>query len=101
MLYVSQPPDATKNIARSAEYGTKQKQSEFETSAKKILGFERFLSKIRDMEKNCLLKVLLNLCFDLILVSLRANLWPKPREVKKLKSVSALQPSVFVKSDVK
>ncbi len=30
-------------------------QSNFERNAKKILGFERFLSQIRDIEKNCLL----------------------------------------------
>ncbi len=33
----------------------KLKQSNFERNAKKILGFERFLSQIRDIEKNCLL----------------------------------------------
>ena len=32
-----------------------EKQGKFERSAKTILGFERFLSKLRDMEKNCLL----------------------------------------------
>ena len=33
------------------KHGIKQKQSEFERNAKKILGFERFWSKIREIEK--------------------------------------------------
>ena len=55
MFYVSQSSDATKNVAQSVNYEIKQKRSEFERNAKKILGFERFLSKIHDIEKNCLL----------------------------------------------
>ena len=55
VLYVSQPSDAAKNVAQSINYEIKQKQSEFVRNAKKILGFERFLSKIRDIEKNYLL----------------------------------------------
>ena len=55
MLYVSQSPDATKNVAQSINYKVKPKQSEFDRYAKKILGFERFLSKIRDIQKSCLL----------------------------------------------
>ena len=48
MFYVSQPSDATKNVAPSINYDIKQKQSEFERNVKKILDFERFLSKIRE-----------------------------------------------------
>ena len=59
-LYVSQPADETKNVAQLMNYEIKQKQSEFEMNAKKILGFECLLSKIRDIEKNCLLMVLLS-----------------------------------------
>ena len=55
--YVSQPPDANKNVAQSADYERKQKQSGFERNAKTILGFERFLSKIGDNEKNCQLMI--------------------------------------------
>ena len=55
MFYVSQPLDATKNVAQSINYKIKLKQSEFKWYAKKILGFERFSSKIRDIENNCLL----------------------------------------------
>ena len=51
LLYISQPSDATKNVRHSADYEITQKQSEFERNAKKILGFERFLSKVRDMAK--------------------------------------------------
>ena len=58
MLYVSQPSDATKNVAQSINYKIKLKQSEFKWYAKKILGFVRFVSKIRDVEKNGLLTVL-------------------------------------------
>ena len=55
MFYVSQPSDATKKVAHSINYEIKQKQRKFERNAKKILGFERLLSKIRDIEINCLL----------------------------------------------
>ena len=57
VLYVSQSTDVyvTKTVAQSINYKVKQKQSEFKRNAKKILDFERFLSKIRDIEKNCLL----------------------------------------------
>ena len=47
--------NATKNVAQSVNYKIEQKKSEFERNTKKIYGFERFLSKIRDIEKNCLL----------------------------------------------
>ena len=43
--FVSQPSDATKNVAQSINYEIKLKQSEFERNSKKILGFERVLSK--------------------------------------------------------
>ena len=49
---VSQPSDPTRNVAQSVNYKIKQKQGDFEWNAKKILGFQRFLSKIRDIEKN-------------------------------------------------
>ena len=55
MLFVSQPSDATKNVTQSINYKVKLKQSEFKWYAKKILGFEHLLSKIRDIEENCLL----------------------------------------------
>ena len=58
MLFVSQPSNATKNVAQSINYKVKLKQSEFKWYAKKILGFEHLLSKIRDIEKNCLLRIL-------------------------------------------
>ena len=54
---VSESSDATKNVTQSADNEIKQKQSEFERNAKKILGFKRFMSKISDMEKYCLLSV--------------------------------------------
>ena len=50
MVYVSQPLDATKNVTQSLNNKIKLKQS-FKLCAKKILGFERFLSKMRDIEK--------------------------------------------------
>ncbi len=50
--FVSQPSDTTKNILNCI---IKLKQSNFERNAKTILGFERFLSQIRDIEKNCFL----------------------------------------------
>ena len=53
--FVSQPSDTTKNAANCINKRIKLKQSNFERNAKKILGFERFLSQIRDIEKNCLL----------------------------------------------
>ena len=43
------------NVAQSMNYSLKLEQSGFKWHAKKILGFERFLSKIGDIEKNCLL----------------------------------------------
>ncbi len=55
MFYVSQSSDATKKVAHSINCEIKLKQRKFERNAKKILGFERFLSKIRDIEINCLL----------------------------------------------
>ena len=55
VLFVSQPSDATKNVGQSKTNKIKLKQSGFRWYAKKILGFERFLSKIRDIEKICLL----------------------------------------------
>ena len=51
MLYVSQTSDATKNVAQSIYHKINLKQSEFKWYAKKILGFELFWSKTRDMEK--------------------------------------------------
>ena len=51
MLYVSQPSNATKNVAQSINYKIKWKKSEFNWDAKEILGFERFFSKVRDLEK--------------------------------------------------
>ena len=59
MFYVSQPLDATKNVAQSINNKIKQKQSEFKRYAKKILGFERFLLKICDIEKKLPLKGIL------------------------------------------
>ena len=56
MLYVSQPSDATKYLAPSINYKIKLKQSEFKWYARKILGLERFLWKIRDIEKKLPLK---------------------------------------------
>ena len=35
--------------------GRQMQLKQFKRNAKKILGFERFLSKTRDMENNCLL----------------------------------------------
>ena len=70
MLYVSQPSDATKNVAQSINYKIKLKQSELKWYAKTILGFERFLSKIRDIEKNCPLILQLLYDFKLVLSSL-------------------------------
>ena len=55
VLCVSQPLGATKNVGQPIDYKIKPKQSGFKWYAKKISGFERFLSKIRDIEKNCLL----------------------------------------------
>ena len=49
------PLDAIKNAAQSINYKIKLKRSGFKWYAKKILGFERFLSKIHDIGKNCLL----------------------------------------------
>ena len=56
MFYVSQPSDATKNVAQSINYERKQKESELERSAKTILRFPRFLAKIRDIKKLPLVK---------------------------------------------
>ena len=39
--------DATKNLAQSINYEIKRKQSEFERLTQWILGFQRFLPKIR------------------------------------------------------
>ena len=52
-MFLMQPSDATKKVAHSINYEMKLKQRKFERNAKKILGFERFLSKIRDIEINC------------------------------------------------
>ena len=55
LFYVSQPADAFKKVANCINYRIKLKQSNFESNAKKILGFEHFSLQIRDIEKNCLL----------------------------------------------
>jgi hypothetical protein len=42
-------------VANCVNYTIKLKQSNFGRNAKTILGFEHFSSKIRSIEKNCLL----------------------------------------------
>ena len=42
---------ATKNVAQSINHKIELKQNEFKWHPNKILVFERFLSKIRDVEK--------------------------------------------------
>ena len=59
MLYVSQPLDATKNVAQPINYKIKLKQSGFKWYAENLLGFERFLSKIRDIEKITLIVIII------------------------------------------
>ena len=56
VLYVPQPLDATKNVTQSINYKIKLKQSDFKWYEKKILGFERLLPKISDIEKKLPLK---------------------------------------------
>ena len=46
--------DATKSVAQLRNYEIKQKQSKFERKAKKTLGFEHFLPKIRKAKKSSL-----------------------------------------------
>ncbi len=43
--FVSQLSDTTKNVANCINWKLKLKQSNFKRNAKKILGFERFLSQ--------------------------------------------------------
>ncbi len=54
--FVSQPSDTTKNVVNCINWRIKLKDSTFERNAKKILGFESFLSRIRDIEKKLPLK---------------------------------------------
>ena len=65
-LYVLQPLDATKNVAQSINYKIELKQSRIKWYAKKILDFDRFLSKIRDIEKYCLLILIPYTCSKLV-----------------------------------
>ena len=51
LFHVSQPLHAYKKVVNCMNYKIKQKQSDFERNAKKILSFEHFSSKIRDIEK--------------------------------------------------
>jgi hypothetical protein len=48
---VHRPPDTFKKVPKCVNYKIKQKQSNFERNAKKILCFEHFLSQIRDIKK--------------------------------------------------
>ena len=59
VVYVSQPLNATKIVAQSINNKIKLKQSEIKRYAIKILGFARFLLRIRDIEKKLPLKGIL------------------------------------------